>query len=232
VSRISIIIPVRNEASVIEGTLVALAGWRESGHELIVVDGRSSDATAAVAEPLCDFLVHSDPGRALQMNAGAAAARGELLVFLHADTVFPPAAEAKLLALVTVGDDCWGRFDVRFDSAAPVYRMIETLMNWRSRLTGIATGDQAIFVSRALFEHIGGFPRIGLMEDVALSAKLRQQRRPTCLKVRVTTSARRWQRDGVATTIFTMWYLRAAFYFGVSPDRLRARYDRRNAVDI
>lgn len=229
--RISVVIPVRNEARGLAAALAPLQAWRDRGHEIIVVDGYSTDGSAAVVEPLCDRLVRAAPGRAAQMNAGAALASGDLLVFLHADTVLPPAAEAALAAAAGADGDYWGRFDVRLDARGQVYRVIETLINWRSRLTGIATGDQAIFVSRALFERSGGFPRVALMEDIALSAKLRRCVRPVCCRVRVSTSARRWQRDGVAVTILTMWCLRAAFALGVSPDRLRAVYERRDAAD-
>ncbi len=230
-SSISIVIPARNEAPNIAATLVPLQVWREHGHEIIVVDGDSVDTTAALAEPLCDRLVRAAPGRATQMNAGAAAASGDLIVFLHADCVLPSDAEAKLSALACRDRDHWGRFDVRLDARAPVYRLIETSMNWRSRLTGIATGDQAIFVSRMLFESSGGYPYIALMEDIALSARLRRYMRPICLTTCVKTSARRWQRHGVVVTVLKMWCLRAAFFCGVSPDRLHAIYELRDTVE-
>jgi rSAM/selenodomain-associated transferase 2 len=231
VSPISIVVPARNEASNISATLAPLQAWRQRGHEVVVVDGGSVDATASLARPLCDRLLRTAPGRATQMNAGAAAASGSLLVFLHADSVLPLDAEAKLSLLSRGDNDYWGRFDVRLDAPAAIYRLIETSMNWRSRLTGIATGDQAIFVSRSLFEKVDGYPRIALMEDVALSATLRRRRRPICLTMCVKTSARRWQRDGVATTVLKMWCLRTAFSLGVSPTRLRAIYDRREALE-
>ena len=230
--RISVVIPVRNEASLIVATLTSLKIWRANGHEIIVVDGNSTDTTATIAVPLCDSVMHTSPGRAAQMNAGAAAAQGDLIVFLHVDTVLPPNAEAQLLSIGGDDRDYWGRFDVRLDARPIIYRVIETLMNWRSRLSGIATGDQAIFVSRNLFERSGGFPPLALMEDIALSAKLRREVRPTCLRTRVKTSARRWQADGVAVTILKMWGLRAAFFFGVAPERLRAVYDRPNAKNL
>ena len=229
--RISIVMPVRNEAAVIEGTLSALEHWRRQGHEIVVVDGSSTDATATIATPLCDRIIATVGCRAIQMNAGAVAASGDLLLFLHADTVLPANAQAELQRINHNSQEYWGRFDVRLDARSSIYRVIETLMNWRSRISGIATGDQAIFVTRTLFERSGGFPSIALMEDVALSAKLRALSTPICLSARVTTSARRWQRDGVVVTILRMWWLRAAFFFGVSPDRLRAVYDRSATVD-
>lgn len=223
---ISIVIPVRNEASRVAMALAPLQVWRQRGHEIIVVDGASTDASAAIAAPLCDCLIRTTAGRAAQMNAGAALARGDLLLFLHLDTALPSEAGAALDTIGVGLCDYWGRFDVRLDAPGPVYRIIESMMNWRSRVTGIATGDQAIFVSRDLFNRGGGFPRIALMEDIALSRVLGGYVQPICLSARVTTSTRRWQRDGVAATILKMWCLRAAFFIGVSPDRLLALYDR------
>lgn len=229
--RISVVIPARNEAAVIGATLAGLKSWRKHGHEVIVVDGGSTDATTAIAESQCDRVLRTSPGRALQMNSGAAVASGDLFLFLHADTRLPSTALAEVTMAADTGDDCWGRFDVRLDARATVYRVIETLMNWRSRLSGIATGDQAIFVTRELFERCGGYPSIALMEDVALSRILRREAAPICPRSRVTTSARRWQRDGVAATVVKMWWLRAAFALGASPNRLRAVYEARDVVE-
>ncbi len=229
--RISIIIPVRNEAVIIAAALNALKHWRERGHEIVVVDGSSTDATCTIAAPLCDLMISTEGCRAIQMNAGAVSASGDILLFLHADTRLPSNAEAELLCFDDNCQEYWGRFNVRLNADSVIYRIIETLMNWRSRITGIATGDQAIFATRTLFERSGGFPSIALMEDVALSTKLRARSAPICVNATVTTSARRWQRDGVMVTILRMWWLRAAFFFGVSPDRLRAVYDRSVTVD-
>jgi rSAM/selenodomain-associated transferase 2 len=162
------------------------------------------------------------------LNAGAALASGSLLLFLHADTTLPPDALDSLTALAEREDALWGRFDVSLDAPGSAYRVIETMMNLRSRLTGVATGDQAIFVTRALFEQVGGFPPIALMEDIALSKRLRREHRPHCLRSRVRTSARRWQRDGVVRTVIVMWGLRLAYVCGVSPARLRTLYERRH----
>lgn len=229
--KISIVIPVRNEAAIIGSSLSALDTWRDKGHEVLVVDGMSTDATADIATPLCDRVIRIDPCRATQMNAGAATASGDLLVFLHADTRLPQNAEAELLRIEDDHQEYWGRFDVALDARPMIYRIIESLMNWRSRVSGVATGDQAIFVTRSLFECCGGFPPIALMEDIAFSKKLRAISIPICLTARVVTSARRWRRDGVALTIIRMWWLRAAFFFGVSPQRLRATYEHSAAVD-
>lgn len=222
--RVSIVIPTLNEASNIARTLFGISAWRDQGHEVIVVDGYSEDATASVAEPLCDRVVQSPAGRASQMNAGAAVASGDLLLFLHADTTLPDPASVELNRVFERAE-CWGRFNVRLDAEAAIFRVIEYCMNWRSRLTNIATGDQAIFVSRGLFERSGGFPQIALMEDIAMSAKLSRIARPIVLQCRVTSSARRWQQNGVLRTIVKMWCLRAAFFFGVSSEWLRVVYE-------
>lgn len=226
--QISVIVPSLNEADAIASVLSPLQVWRRAGHEVIVVDGNSTDATRALAAPLADRCITAGPGRAAQLNAGAALASGSLLLFLHADTTLPPDARGSLTALAERERALWGRFDVSLDAPGSAYRVIETMMNLRSRLTGVATGDQAIFVTRALFEQCGGFPPIELMEDIALSKRLRREHRPHCLRSRVRTSARRWQRDGVFSTVIVMWGLRLAYVCGVSPARLRTLYERRH----
>jgi rSAM/selenodomain-associated transferase 2 len=218
----------RVEASLrIDGSqqfLARLQPWREARCELVVVDGGSVDQSAALAQDLCDRVVKSSSGRARQMNAGARESLAPLLLFLHADTVLPSAALNTLRELSESRPRCWGRFDVRLDGAAPLLRVVEWLMNFRSRLTGIATGDQAIFVSRALFDEVGTYPDLELMEDIALSARLRRRVWPECLRLRVETSARRWEQNGIVATILTMWGLRLAYALGVSPRRLAAWY--------
>ena len=223
---ITIIVPTLNEEKIIVSTLSQLHPWRARGHEIIVVDGHSTDDTTRLAEQFCDKFIKCRPGRARQMNEGAGAAGGNLLVFLHADTVLPETASVELEDFLSDSQRVWGRFDVRFDDASLAYRTIAKLMNWRSRVSGIATGDQALFVSRALYNDAGGFPNIELMEEIALSATQRRIQRPICLRSKVTTSARRWQSRGIVRTIFTMWCLRIAYFFGVSPARLRLIYDR------
>jgi len=224
--RISVVIPVLDEAGTIGAALDHLQWLRSQGHEIIVVDGFSCDRGADIAAPLCDRIVTAGSGRAVQMNAGARSASGDVLVFLHVDTALSPESVTALGAEIVSRNEFWGRFDVTLDASGVAFRVIEAMMNWRSRLSGIATGDQAMFVSRSLFERVGGFPPIALMEDVALSKRLRRLQRPRCLRQRVTTSARRWRNRGVFTTIATMWGLRAAYFFGMSPDRLRAVYER------
>ncbi|MBB4636384.1 TIGR04283 family arsenosugar biosynthesis glycosyltransferase [Longimicrobium terrae] len=222
--RISIIIPALNEAEGIADTLAALAPLRARGHQVIVADGGSADATVELARPLADAIVDAPRGRALQQNAGAAAADGDVLLFLHADTRLPPDADRLVLDGLAAGGAGWGRFDVRLTGGAPMLRVVERMISLRSRATGIATGDQAIFVRRDWWERAGGFPPIPLMEDVALSTTLRRRGRPLCLRAAVTTSSRRWEQRGVWRTILLMWRLRMEYALGADPERLAARY--------
>jgi rSAM/selenodomain-associated transferase 2 len=223
-TRVSIIIPALNEAARIADTLRPLQPLRARGHEVIVVDGGSADATAEIARPLADRVIASEPGRARQQNAGALAAAGDVLLFLHADTLLPPDADRLVIDGLTRSGRGWGRFDVRLSGRAPALRMVERMMNLRSRATGIATGDQAIFVRPDGFWRAGGFPQIPLMEDVALSRILRRAGPPLCVRERVLTSSRRWEERGVLRTILLMWRLRAEYALGADPARLADRY--------
>ncbi|MGN6571272.1 MAG: TIGR04283 family arsenosugar biosynthesis glycosyltransferase [Pseudolabrys sp.] len=219
--KLSIIMPVLNEAADIVAALEALAPLRGRGAEIIVVDGGSADGTAALARPLADRILTSPRGRAVQMNAGAAEATGDILLFLHADTRLPDDADV-LVHRALQGPRVWGRFDVRFTGGAlPV---VAASMNLRSRLSGIATGDQAMFMTHAAFARAGGFPEIALMEDVALSSCLKHLSRPACLRARVTTSPRRWQVNGALRTVLMMWRLRLAFFLGADPKQLARAY--------
>jgi rSAM/selenodomain-associated transferase 2 len=195
---------------------------RGRGHEVIVVDGGSSDGTAEIGRPLCDQLIVTASGRALQMNAGARAARGDALVFLHADTRLPVDADRSVADALEA--KVWGRFDVRIDGRHSLLGVVACAMNVRSRLTGIATGDQAIFVRRDAFD---GFPELPLMEDIAFSRAMKRRGPPACLRERVTTSARRWERGGVLRTILLMWRLRLLYWLGVPPQRLARDYVER-----
>jgi rSAM/selenodomain-associated transferase 2 len=224
VSTLSIVVPALDEGAGLAATLQALAPLRARGAEVIVVDGGSRDRTADIARPLCDRLLAAPRGRAAQMNAGAGAARGEVLLFLHADTRLPDDADRLVLAGLTASGRAWGRFDVRINGTHPLLPLVAALMNLRSRATGIATGDQAIFVARTAFAAVGGYPDIALMEDVVLSHRLKRLGRPLCLRSRALTSGRRWEKHGVMRTILTMWRLRLAFYLGAEPDTLAARY--------
>jgi rSAM/selenodomain-associated transferase 2 len=222
--RISIIIPTLNEAAGIRATLEPLQPLRARGHEVIVVDGGSADDTAELARALADRVLTSERGRAAQQNAGAAAATGGVLLFLHADTRLPEGADARVLDGLRAGGRGWGRFDVQLSGAHPMLRVVERSMGWRSRVTGIATGDQAMFVRRDWFARAGGFPAIPLMEDVALSTALRRLGPPLCLRERVVTSSRRWEQRGVLRTIALMWRLRLEYALGADPARLAERY--------
>jgi len=224
---LSIIIPTLNEAEGIAATLDALAPLRARGCEVIVVDGGSSDDTVALATTRADRVLHAEAGRARQMNAGAAAAGKEILCFLHADTRLPESADGLIRDGLARSRSSWGRFDVRIDGRHPLLRVVAVMMNWRSRLTGIATGDQAIFVTRSLFEAAGGFADMLLMEDIALSKQLKHFGPPLCLSHRATTSGRRWEERGVWRTIVLMWRLRYAYWRGADPAVLAQRYARR-----
>jgi rSAM/selenodomain-associated transferase 2 len=220
--KLSIIMPVLDEAVEIKASLNTLAPFRARGVELIVADGGSRDGTVALAQTLADHVIASPRGRAAQMNAGAAVAHGDVLLFLHADTRLLEDADRLVLDGLSDTGKIWGRFDVRFDGDG--LGLIAFMMNWRSRTTGIATGDQAMFVTRAAFENAGGFPAIALMEDVALSVRLKRSGRPLALHARVTTSARRWRKHGVLRTILLMWKLRLAFSLGADPAKLARAY--------
>ena len=220
--RLSFILPALNEAAIIPATLASLQPLRALGHEVILVDGGSTDGTPTLAAPGVDRVITAPRGRARQMNAGAAQAQGEALVFLHADTHLPEGADA--LVRDALQARLWGRFDVRITGRPWVLRVVAALMNVRSRLTGIATGDQAIFVRRATFAALGGFPDLPLMEDIAISKGLKRLGPPACLRQRVTTSGRRWETQGPWRTILLMWRLRFDYWRGVPPEALAGRY--------
>lgn len=223
--KLSIVIPVYNEADNIVTSLQRLQACRQQGHEVIVVDGGSQDGTLSLAQGMADQIFSSEPGRAKQMNAGARQATGELLIFLHADTQLPDNAPALMLEALN-SKTHWGRFNVTLSGSHFLFRIIENMMNWRSCLTGIATGDQVIFVKRKIFEQAGAYPSIKLMEDIALSKQLKFFSKPACIKTRVITSSRRWQEKGLLRTMVLMWQLRFLYFIGVSPDKLVLKYYR------
>ena len=223
--KISIIIPALNEADHIETCLSGLQGLRNGGHEVIVVDGGSTDNTQKLAMPLVDKILQHEKGRARQMNAGAGVASGDILLFLHTDTCLPQNIDKHILACIKESENCWGYFNVRLSGAHWLFRVIEWCMNLRSRITGIVTGDQAMFMTRLLYKHVKGFDEIELMEDIAMSSKLNRIVKPVCLKQRVITSSRRWERNGIVHTIFKMWRLRLAYYLGADPVSLARQYD-------
>nr|WP_314623607.1 TIGR04283 family arsenosugar biosynthesis glycosyltransferase [uncultured Noviherbaspirillum sp.] len=223
--QLSIVIPVLNEAAGIDAMLLRLAPLRRNGAQIIVVDGGSEDGTAALAAAHADTVLSSPRGRASQMHAGALAASGDALLFLHADTMLPPHAGERVAQALR--SHAWGRFDVALDADGPAYRMIAAMMNLRSRLTSIATGDQAIFMRRAFYQAAGGFPPLALMEDIAFCKRARRLARPACLRDKVVTSARRWEKNGVWRTVFLMWQLRLAYFMGADPEALAYRYGYR-----
>lgn len=220
---LSLIMPVLDEAANIETTLASLQPLIQRGMEVIVVDGGSRDATATLAAPLCTRVIEAPRGRACQMNRGAAAASGERLLFLHADTRLPRGAE-RLIEEALSGRHCWGRFDIRLEGRHPLLPIIATAMNLRSRLTGIATGDQALFMTREAFDAVGGFPDQPLMEDVEMSRRLKRLSSPACLRQKVVSSGRRWEQQGVWPTIRLMWRLRWRYWRGASPQHLAREY--------
>lgn len=228
---VSIVVPVLNEAGTIRDKLAALQPLRMAGAEVIVVDGGSADDTVALAAEGADRVLSAARGRAVQMNAGASAARGEILLFLHADTALPEGALTQMQeGLTQQADKAWGRFDVTIDGASSLLPLVAAMMSLRSRLTGIATGDQAMFVRRDAFEAAGRFPEIPLMEDIALSRALKKISRPVCLRAKVRTSGRRWDKNGPLRTILLMWRLRLAYFLGADPARLALRYGYRHAA--
>jgi len=217
--------PVLNEAPLIVQTLSALQPLRAAGHEVIVVDGGSADDSVTLSQPFSDRIISSHRGRSRQMNAGANIASGDILLFLHADTFLPKGAVHWIIDGLKQQGKRWGCFEVRLSGKHYFLRIIEYLMNWRSRLTGIATGDQAIFVRRELFEAVGGFPDIDLMEDIALSKILKRYGCPLCLRQQAVTSSRRWEKKGILRTILHMWRLRLAYALGADPRQLAQLYE-------
>ena len=223
VPRLAIVVPVLDEAQALPTLLQALQPLRARGCELIVADGGSRDGTPALAAPWADAVLAAPRGRARQMNAGAAASTAPVLLFLHADTLLPPEADTLLLQALAAGRS-WGRFDVHIDGRPRMLRVVAALMNLRSRMSGIATGDQAMFATREAFDRVGGFPEQPLMEDIELSRRLKRLGPPACLRARVRTSGRRWEQRGVWRTIVLMWRLRWRYWRGESAEAIARAY--------
>ena len=221
---ISIIIPTLNEESVIKALLQQLQSYRAQGHEVIVVDGGSCDKTISISESLADKVIQSIPGRATQMNNGAAQAGNDILWFLHADTKLHEEAINKIQFYLTDKNKDWGRFNIKLSGENVLFRFIEKMINIRSCITSIATGDQGIFVKRKNFNEVMGYSKLPLMEDVDLSQKLKKYSRAVCIKEQLTTSSRRWENNGILSTVFLMWRLRFLYWLGVSADKLAAQY--------
>ncbi|WP_201551295.1 TIGR04283 family arsenosugar biosynthesis glycosyltransferase [Psychrobacter sp. DD43] len=237
--KLSIVIPLLNEADNLPKLMGHLAHLNPAPYQVILVDGGSTDNSVAIAKELIESLIDSSPsvisgqvidwqiiestaGRALQMNAGAELAMGDVLLFLHADTQLPNHAIADITSAVRQA--AWGRFDVRLESSTWMLKVVSQMMNWRSRFSGIATGDQAIFIKKSLFEQLGGYPQQPLMEDIELCKRLKAVGKPACLRSKVITSARRWQQYGTWRTIGLMWHLRFDYWRGVSADNIKQRY--------
>ena len=221
--KVSIIIPVLNEAEHIADTLKSLDAYRRQGHEVIVIDGGSNDDTVSITQQYADKVLHSDAGRAIQMNSGIDEAQGDALLFLHADTRLPGDAVSKVINAIEDGY-FWGRFNVRLSGKHFMFRIIERMMNMRSCITGVATGDQAIFVGLESIEIVGTYPQLPLMEDVVFSKRLRKLGWPACIKQQVVTSSRHWEDKGILRTMLLMWRLRLLFFLGVSADKLARQY--------
>jgi rSAM/selenodomain-associated transferase 2 len=220
---LSVIVPMLNEAATIASTLHALRRGAPDA-EIIVVDGGSADMSVAIARPLCDALISASRGRACQMNAGARASHGDALVFVHADTIVPSTFATDIASALSDPTVVGGRFDVQLDASNLPYRIISAMISLRSRISRTGTGDQAIFVRRDMFERLGGFPDFELCEDLEFSRRLKRAGCVACLRARVTTSARRWSRDGVVRTVVRMWLIRAMYLAGVPPARLKRMY--------
>lgn len=218
------VIPVLNETDQIPDLARNLRTNLAPGHEILLVDGGSDDGTPAAAQAHGLRLITAATGRARQLNAGARATQRPLLLFLHADTRLPMGADRLVQEALAMPGPVWGRFDVAIAGRHPALPLVAALMNERSRLTGIATGDQALFMHRKAFDAVSGFPDQPLMEDIEISRRLKRISRPACLRQRVQTSGRRWEQGGVAATILLMWRLRFAYWRGVPAHRLAARY--------
>lgn len=222
---ISVIIPAVNEERAIGQLLDDLVPLRSMGHEVLLVDGGSHDRTREIATDRVDRVISGMRGRARQMNAGARMARGDILWFLHADTRVPAKAVGEILRCCASDELRWGRFDIRLSGRHWLLRIVEYMMNWRSAVTSIATGDQGLFATRALFDAVNGFPDIPLMEDIAICRSLRARARPARIRTpRLVASSRRWEQHGIVATILLMWRLRLAYATGTPPGELAKRY--------
>lgn len=219
---ISIIIPTLNEEATIQPLLQQLQVCRQQGHEVIVVDGGSNDETVSISKSLADKVISSEAGRATQMNNGAKQSTNNILWFLHADTLIPSNVIESIQESLIKNN--WGRFNIKLSGSHFLFRIIEKMINLRSCVSGIATGDQGIFVKRELFESVNGYSEIPLMEDVELSKKLKKVSSPVCIKEMLTTSSRRWEQRGILSTVLLMWRLRFLYWLGVSATKLTTLY--------
>lgn len=222
--KLSIILPILNESAQLPDLLTHLLACKRAGCEVILVDGGSTDQSPEQAEALGFTVLRSEKGRAIQMNQGAKHAKGDVLLFLHADTRLPDTAVQDVMQSLADPEAQWGRFNVKIAGRSPWFKMIAWFMNHRSRLSSIATGDQAIFIRTDCFVKHGGFPVQALMEDIEFSKRLKRDSQAVALTSTVTTSGRRWETKGIWRTIFLMWSLRYAYWRGASPDELAIKY--------
>jgi rSAM/selenodomain-associated transferase 2 len=223
-NHVSIIIPVLNEGQYLKCLLESIQCWRHEGHEIILVDGGSDNKNNVSLEFLVDKKLKAPPGRALQMNEGSRHAQHEILFFLHADSNLAGNSISAIIQGLQKSKNVWGRFNIKLSGSHWMLRIIEKMMNIRSRVTGIATGDQGIFVYRKVFNQINGYANIELMEDIEISKRLKKISQPVCLTSQITTSSRKWEQKGIVKTMVLMWFLRLAFFIGVSPRRLSSIY--------
>ncbi|MBV1873014.1 MAG: TIGR04283 family arsenosugar biosynthesis glycosyltransferase [Gammaproteobacteria bacterium] len=227
---LSIIVPFLNEAQEMPKLCSHLQVLKDKGCEIILIDGGSEDDSLAITKQHGFPVLRAAAGRANQMNAGAATATGDTLLFLHADTRLPDSADTDIIEALQSGQYLWGRFDIHIDGKHPLLNVIAWFINQRSRMTSIATGDQGIFVKRALFQQVGGFPEQDLMEDIALTARLKKWGQPHCITTKISTSGRRWETQGVVATVLLMWRLRLAYWLGAPPETLKKQYTQVNRV--
>ncbi len=222
--KFSFIIPVLNEESFFVEQTKIFTSLLEQGHEVIVVDGGSTDQSVVIAEQIGCICISTNPSRGHQLHIGAKKSSNQILVFMHADTLLPPSGLGNIRNVMEKANNYWGRFNVVFTNQKLVFKVIAWFMNKRSCLTGIVTGDHTFFMKREIYFNSGGFSDIPIMEDIELSKKLRKYSRPVCLSEKVITSSRKWEQQGVLKTILLMWYLRLLFYVGVPAEKLAKRY--------
>ena len=222
--RLVVIVPVLNEGARVATLLRSLAAARAQGAQLIVVDGGSTDGTVRVAQPWCDRVIHGERGRGAQLAAGISASQRPFIWLLHADSALPNDAAAAVVATLARGTAIWGRFDIALSGNDARLRVIASLMNLRTRLTGIVTGDHGVFLRRELLLVVGGMPAYPLMEDIELAKRLRRVAWPIALSATITTSSRRWLQQGICRTVLGMWWLRLRYFVGASPADLARKY--------
>jgi len=215
---VAAIVPVLNESALLPDMIERFR--HIDVDELVYADGGSTDGTREQLQAAGVRWVSSRSGRSAQMNCGAAECTSDILLFIHVDTAVSSSHIEAVRKSMRDRGMAGGRFDVQLSGAHPAFRIIESMINLRSRLSRISTGDQAMFVRRDVFERLGGFPDQPLLEDVAFSRLLKRAGNIACLRQRVETSSRRWEEYGIVRTILLMWWLRLRFWLGAAPARL------------